>query len=74
MPDKDGDQTGSARADPTVSKVAVIGDVTEETDTAAHDKETHASPDEIDAKAPSGSSGDDDVEYVHGHPVIRNGK
>lgn len=71
MPDNDGDQTSSTQADLATSKVAVISNVAEETDTATHDKN---SPDEIDGKVPSGSSRDDDVEYVHGHPVIRNGE
>lgn len=71
MPDSDGDQKPSSQADLATSKAAVISDVAEETNTAAHDK---TSPDEIDGKVPSDSSGDDDVEYVHGHPVIRNGE
>lgn len=71
MPDSDGDQKLSSQADLATSKAAVISNVTEETDAAARDK---TSPDEIDGKVPSGSSGDDDVEYVHGHPIIRNGK
>lgn len=73
MPDYEEFQASSAKVDLTVSKAAIVSDVTEETDTDAEAKGINASPEEIDGKAPSGSSGDDNVEYVHGHPVIRNG-
>lgn len=73
MPDYDRNLASSTKADPAVSKAAPVSDVTEQTGTAAENKRTEASPDEIDGKAPIGSSIDDDVEYVHGHPVIRNG-
>lgn len=67
MPDYEGNKA-SAKAIPAGSKAPVISDVT-----AAEDNGGGESPDEIDGKLPSGSSVDDDVEYVHGHPVIRNG-
>lgn len=67
MPDHDGNKA-SATAIPAASKAQVINNVT-----AAEDNGGEASPDEIDGKLPSGSSVDDDVEYVQGHPVIRNG-
>lgn len=73
MPDYNGDLAASAKADPAVPKAAIVSNAIEETGSAAEDKRAEASPDEIDGKAPSGSSVDDDVEYVHGHPVIRNG-
>lgn len=73
MADYDRNLASSVKADPAASKAATISNAVEETGTAAEDKTTEASPDEIDGKAPSGSSVDDDVEYVHGHPVIRNG-
>lgn len=73
MPNYDGNLASSAKANPAVPKAAIVSNVVEETGTAAEDKRPEASPDEIDAKAASGSPADDDVEYVHGHPVIRNG-
>lgn len=73
MPDYDGNLASSAKADPAVPKAAIVSNVIEETGSAAEDKKTEALPDEIDGKAPSGSSVDDDVEYLHGHPIIRNG-
>lgn len=72
MPDYDGNEA-SAKVNPKASKVPIVSKVTEETNTAAEDARTGSSPDETDGKAPSGPSVDDDVEYVHGHPVIRNG-
>ena len=73
MPNYDGSKSSSAKADAVVSKAAVVSNVSEETGTAAEDKTAEAEPDEVDGKAPSGSSVNDDVEYVHGHPIIRNG-
>lgn len=74
MSDYDRNLSSSTKADPAVSKAAIIGNVTEQTGTAAEDKRTEETPDEVDGKAPVFSSIDDDVEYVHGHPVIRNGR
>lgn len=67
MPDYDGNKA-PATAMPAASKAQVINNVT-----AAEDNGGGESPDEIDGKLPSGSSVDDDVEYMQGHPVIRNG-
>lgn len=63
----------SAKVDPGTPKAPIASNVTEGVDLAVEDKTTEVPPDDIDGKAPSGSSVDDDVEYVHGHPVIRNG-
>lgn len=73
MSNYDGDLASSAKADPAVSKATMGSNAIEETGSAAEDKRAEASPDEIDGKAPSGSTVDDDVDYVNGHPVIRNG-
>jgi hypothetical protein len=56
-----------------MAKAVVVGNVIEKTETAADDKGINASPEDVDCKVQSGSSGEGDVEYVHGYPVIRNG-
>lgn len=67
MPDNQENQGSIAKASPTDAKAAIISNVTEETGS------TDASPNETDGKARSGFSPDDEVEYVQGHPIIRNG-
>lgn len=66
----EGNHGPTAKAVPSDSKSIIISKVQVNEETGSAD----ASPDETDSKARSGFSPDDDVEYVHGHPVIRNGK
>lgn len=73
MSNHDGNLATSAKVDPATPKAPILSNVTEGAGLAVEDKTTEAPPDDIDGKAPSASSVDDDVEYVHGHPVIRNG-
>lgn len=73
MPDYQGNLASSAEVDPAVGKAPVVTNVTEGSDAAVEDMTGKASSIEINGKIASGASVDDGVEYVHGHPVIRNG-
>lgn len=73
MPDYQGDLASLAEVDPAVGKAPVVTNVTEGSDATVGDKTGKASSIKINGKIASSSSVDDGVEYVHGHPVIRNG-
>ncbi|KAI3390955.1 hypothetical protein diail_8329 [Diaporthe ilicicola] len=76
MPDYDRHDTPSGAVKSSFSKAPAASNLTE-TDARwiSSDKGTEESPNETDGKGLNDSlaPADDEVEYVHGHPVIRNG-